>query len=180
MGVTEVEPATAADDVLSGQRRALAALYAERYGDFVALASLVSGRWHGAEDLVQDAFAGAYRRTTPFRDPDRISGYVARSVVNGARSEARRRRPTDELDPERDLPLSASAEMSAQLLGDRAVVRAALSTLPRRQRECAVCHFQFGLSQTETADVLGLRLGTVKTHLGRARRTLVRRLEEQT
>jgi len=173
-------PLLADDDALVAQRSALATLYAERYGDFVALAGLTSGRRHSAEDLVQDAFAGAYRRTTPFRDLDTISGYVARSVINGARSEARRRRPTVELDPDHDLPAAVSAELSVQLLGDREVVRAALATLPPRQRECAVCHFQFGLSQTETAAVLGLRHGTVKTHLGRARRALVRALEEHT
>jgi RNA polymerase sigma factor (sigma-70 family) len=71
-----------------------------------------------------------------------------------------------------------SAEISAQLLADRAAVRAALARLSLRQRECAVCHLQFGMSHTETADALGLRVGTVKTHIERARRALVTALED--
>ncbi len=168
-----------ASDPLAAQRRALAALFQGRYGDFVGMAALVSGQPHLAEDLVQDAFAAAYRRATPLDDLGSVGGYVARSVVNGARSARRRRRFTVELGTDPDVLQARSAEGEAQLRRDRAVVRDALARLPQRQRECAVCHLQFGLSHAETAAVLGLRVGTVKTHVERARRRLVSELEEQ-
>lgn len=169
-----------ADGELTEQRRALGDLYRERYGDYVALALLTSGRRHGAEDLVQDAFAAAYRRSEPLEDVGALSGYVARSVINGARAAARRQRLRDRLEVDDAAPPVRSAESAAVAAGDREVVRSALARLPQRQRECAVCHFLFGLSHRETAEVLELRIGTVKTHLERARRALARELEEHT
>lgn len=59
MGVDVTTVRAIDDEALVAQRRALATLYEERYGDFVALAWLTSGRRATAEDLVQDAFAGA-------------------------------------------------------------------------------------------------------------------------
>jgi len=58
-------------------------------------------------------------------------------------------------------------------------VAAALLLLPRRQREVVVWHHQQGLTHTEVAEVLGLAVGSVKTHLHRAHRRLAEILEDR-
>ena len=158
-------------------RADLADLYASRYGEYVGLARLVTGRAALAEDIVQDAFAAVCRRDGPLDHPEQLDAYVARAVVNRSRTVARRTRPADDLD-ELTLPGSPSAEHEAALAADRAAVVRALATLPQRQRECAVCHFQFGLSHADTAAVLGIPPNTVKTHIRRARQALIVHLED--
>lgn len=158
------------------QRTDLEMLYRQRYGEFVGLASLITCRGHSSpEDIVQDAFAAVYARESPLERPHELAGYVTRAVVNRSRSEIRswRRHGTAAPLPS-DLAVIAKTENSE----DRMMVMDALGRLPRRQRESAVCHLLLGLTHQEAADVLGVRIGTVKTHLKRASRSLASNLED--
>ena len=155
-------------------------LYREGYGDLVGLATLVLGSASRAEDVVQDAFAGLHRRSQPLSDPDAAVGYLRRSVVNGARSALRRQATAGRARPLRVVSGGAPDPADGAAAADDArAVAAALLELPLRQRECAVLHFQLGLTHTEVADALGVRPGSVKTHLHRAARRLSDLLEDR-
>jgi RNA polymerase sigma factor (sigma-70 family) len=60
----------------------------------------------------------------------------------------------------------------------RHAVASALAALPDRQRDVVACRYLLGLSEAETATVLGLRRGTVKSRLNRAIDRLRSRLAE--
>lgn len=151
-------------------------LYRRSYGDLVRLASLILGDRAAAEDVVQDAFAALCRRA-PLSDPGGVEGYVRRSVANGSRDRLRRRRV--ERAPRSRRPVaSRSTEDHAVAADDARAVAAALLQLPPRQRECAVWHYQLGLTHSEVATVLGISSGSVKTHLHRATRRLATLLED--
>lgn len=62
---------------------------------------------------------------------------------------------------------------------ERRAVRAALDGLPRRQRECVVLRYLLDCSTEETAQILGVSTGTVKTHLHRGLARLGVVLKEQ-
>ena len=177
LGTVGDEPGAEPTDGLDDHRQMVEDLFRRSYGELVGLAALVLGNRAHAEDVVQDAFAALYRRPTPLADPDGAVGYLRRSIVNGARSRARRARVEQRERPLR-IVSSRSTEDQAVAGDDARAVAAALLQLPLRQRECAVWHYQHGLSHPEVAAVLGISAGSVKTHLHRASRRLATLLED--
>ena len=128
-------------------------------------AYLLTGNRADAEDLLQTALAKTYLSWERIRDREAVDGYVRRVLVNTRTSVWRRRRvdehPTDEL-PERP-GRDATADLD---LHD--ALWTALSGLPRRQRATVVLRYYEDLSEAETAQVLGVSVGTVKSTTSRA------------
>jgi hypothetical protein len=98
------------------------------------LAFLMTGDQSTAEDVVQDAFLGLYRRWRSLDDADKALGYLRISVLNGCRSvhRVRFRRQGITLDAPKD---NASAEDIALLGQANREVLVAIRQLPARQRE---------------------------------------------
>lgn len=120
-----------------------------------------------AEDVVQDAFAGLYRRRASLRDPDKAAAYLRTSVVNAARSTLRRRGTVrNHLRSVRE-ELGPAADHKALLTDAHRTIRAALSALPDRQREVLTLRFLAGLSDSEIAETTGLSAGNVRSAASR-------------
>ena len=140
-------------------------LYRETYAPMVRLAVLLTGSELLAEDLVHDAFVRVHARWARVDSP---TSYLRAAVVNACRS-ARRRAKL-----ERSVAASsyaAVASLDADELFD------ALSALPYRQRAAIVLQYYEGLSQTEIADLLGCREGTVASLVHRGLEQLRRVIE---
>jgi len=82
---------TANTDVPPHATHAVTALYAEHGLRLVRLAIIMLGDRATAEDVVQDAFLGLYRRWDSLTDTSHPLAYVRASVMNGCRSALRRR-----------------------------------------------------------------------------------------
>ncbi|MBM7517801.1 SigE family RNA polymerase sigma factor [Nocardioides nitrophenolicus] len=128
-----------------------------------------------AEDLVQTALAKTYARWSAIRDVGAARAYARRALVTTATSWFRRRsfhgeRPTAEL-PEPDTDHDPRGPT-----GDRIDLLAALARLAPRQRAVVVLRYYDDLSVEETAELLGVTTGTVKSQtsaaLGNLRRLL--------
>ena len=138
----------------------------ERQLALLRTAVLLTGDHHRAEDLVQDALTKVAVRWERLRDgnPD---GYARRVIVRTNISWWRRRRHEVVLDV-RDGPpsLGPGAVVDRRLLLDRALAR-----LTPRQRATVVLRFYEDLTERDTAVVLGVSVGTVKsqTHAALAR-----------
>jgi RNA polymerase sigma-70 factor (sigma-E family) len=141
------------------------------FADFVAARStallrtayLLTGDWASAEDLLQTALAKAWRswsRITEHPEP-----YVHAILVNTYLS-WRRRRWTDET-PTLSLPDEGVGDRTAEV-DERDAVWSALRRIPRRQRAVVVLRFFDDLSEVETARVLGISTGTVKSQTHKA------------
>ena len=119
-----------------------------------------------AEDLLQTALAKTYLSWDRIRDREAVDGYVRRVMVNTQTSWWRRRkvdeRPTDEL-PEPGGGRDSTADLD---LHD--ALWSALATLPKRQRAMVVLRYYEDLSEAETAQVMGVSVGTVKSTTSRA------------
>ena len=178
----------------SGAAAAVTALYAEHALGLVRLAVVVMGDRAAAEDVVQDAFFGLYRRWDRLPDTTAPLAYVRVSVVNGCRTALRRRSRLnlwpgansgsdglDELDGLGALAgtTSESAEASVLLSEEQRAVAAALRKLPQRQREAVVLRYYLELSIDDTAQVMGVSTGAVKSATHRALATVGRILKEQ-
>jgi RNA polymerase sigma-70 factor (sigma-E family) len=158
-------------------RAAVTALYQAHAVGLIRLAVVMLGDRHAAEDVVQDAFAGLYRRWNHL-DGDRALGYVRTSVLNGCRSRLRAKVRDERLAAASQPTLAAASAEQAVLIGEEhAAVLAALRRLPDRQREALVLRYYLDLPEAEIAASMGIGKGTVKSTTSRALAALGRLLE---
>jgi RNA polymerase sigma-70 factor (sigma-E family) len=149
-------------DVRPGRDAALSRLFEAHYADTVRLAFYLTGSWAVGEDLAQEAFVRLWRRWGRLRDHHAALGYLRTTVVNLSRSALRRRllelRHQHTVSQERH-----DADPVARL-----DIARALAALPARKRACVVLRHLVDLSVEETAAVLGISPGSVKsqTHKG--------------
>jgi len=149
-----------------GAEAAVTVLYQAHALGLVRLAYVMLGDRAGAEDVVQEAFGGLYRRWDQLADKGRALQYVRSSVLNGCRSALRRPRHAD-VDgvPQ---PAAASAEAAALTSEERREVMRALRRLPDRQREVLVLRFYLDEPEAEIARVMGISQSTVRSTAHRA------------
>jgi RNA polymerase sigma-70 factor (sigma-E family) len=160
----------------AGAEAAVTALYQANALSLIRLAYIMLGDLPSAEDVVQEAFCGLYRRWDRLKDASGALYYVRASVLNGCRSVLRRRAVR-----RRSLayqPSAASAEAVVLSGEEREEVIRALGRLPHRQREVLVLRFYAELSDREIAQVMGIRQSTVRSAAYRALETLARVLAE--
>lgn len=140
-----------------------------RSARLVHFARVLCGDAGLAEDLVQTALEKAYLRWDRIEMADPFA-YVRQAVVNQHLSWVRRRpwreRPTGDA-AELDLLLEAEVDPSGGV-NRRVAVGAALATLSRRERAVVVLRYVEDLTERETAAVLGVAIGTVKSTNARA------------
>jgi RNA polymerase sigma-70 factor (sigma-E family) len=154
----------------------LESAYREHYRSLVRLASILLDDVGACEEVVQDAFVQVWRRGPVLHDPDRLPAYLRSAVLNGARSQLRRRLVRRRhLSP---VPDPTPAAETTALRGDPdQTVLLALRALPVRQREVLALRYYLDLSEAEIARTLGIRPGSVKTHAHRGLATLAEQLE---
>ncbi|MFG1906688.1 SigE family RNA polymerase sigma factor [Kribbella sp. NPDC048928] len=140
-----------------------------RSARLVHFARMLCGDAGLAEDLVQTALEKAYLRWDRIELADPFA-YVRQAVVNQHLSWLRRRlwreRPSGDA-AEIDLLLEAEADPSSGVQR-RVAMGAALATLSRRERAVVVLRYVEDLTERETAAVLGVAVGTVKSANARA------------
>lgn len=135
-------------------------------------AVLICADAHDAEEAVQDGFVKALRGLDRFRDGAPLRPWLLAIVANEARnrrrSAGRRARLTARALQAAEPPVAPGPEGSV-LSGERsAALLAALDRLDERDRAVIGCRYLLDLSEAETAQVLGVRPGTVKSRLSRA------------
>ena len=149
----------------SDQREAFREYVAGRSAALLRTAYLLTGNRPDAEDLLQTALAKTYLAWGRIRATGAVDSYVRRVLVNTRTSLWRARRtaeyPTDQL------PEQAGRDLTADLDLHDALWRA-LGRLSRRQRAAVVLRYYEDLSEAETADALGVSVGTVKSTVSRA------------
>ena len=182
---TEVSALPPEEARLTGAADAVTELYEAHALGLVRLAVVMLGDRPAAEDVVQEAFCGLYRRWHGLSDTTNALAYVRSSVINGCRSALRRRVRQLSLagldafggaDQPRE---SDSAESEALLGEEHRQVLLAIRRLPARQREALVLRYYLDLDEGEIAASMRVSRGTVKSTTSRALAALGRILEEQ-
>jgi RNA polymerase sigma-70 factor (sigma-E family) len=159
-------------------RTAVTALYQVHAVGLIRLAVIMIGDRQAAEDVVQEAFCGLFRRWAHLADKDKALSYVRAAALNGCRSELRRRiRSERRVTRESAAADAESAEYAALVGEEHREVLAALRRLPGRQREALVLRFYLDLSEPEVAAAMGISQGTVKSTTSRALAALGRHLK---
>jgi len=124
-----------------------------------------------AQDAVQQAFLLAWRELPRLRDPERFGPWLHRLLVNACHEELRRQRRWSTRI--RALPVDGPSEPDTTVsVDDRDALDRAFARLTPEQRSVFVLHHHAGLALAEIADVVGVPVGTVKSRLHYATRTL--------
>lgn len=149
----------------SEQREAFRDYVAGRSAALLRTAYLLTGNRLDAEDLLQTALAKTYLSWGRIREPAAVDAYVRRVMVNSRTSLWRRRRVDEYATAElRELP---GPDRTAELDLHDALWHA-LGRLPKRQRAAVVLRYYEDLSGAETAEALGIAVGTVRSTVSRA------------
>ncbi len=140
------------------------------------LAYRLTGNPHDAEDLTQEVFVRVFRSLSSYT-PGTFEGWLHRITTNLFLDQARRRSKIrfDALADDADQRLpgrvpSPDTEVTDGMLDDD--IEAALAALPPEFRAAVVLCDIEGLSYDEIADVLGTKLGTVRSRIHRGRKML--------
>jgi len=137
-----------------------------------------------ADDAAQEAFVRAFGFLHRFRSGSPFRPWLLAVVANVARNQSRsthRWTRAVRAPGERGIPAThaPSAEDEALSRRRQGTVRAALESLPLRYRDVVQCRYLLDLSEAETAQVLGIARGTVKSRLSRALDRLERQLDRE-
>ena len=163
---------------------------AEAFSDQVAahhrrlagFAYLMCGDRTIAEDLVAEAYARVWPKYRQGKVDD-LGAYLRRTIANLANGR-RRRQVIERREVERrtvDWRVSSDRDVANDTdeVGEHDALWAAIWTLPVDQRAVIVLRHVEDRSEDETAEILGVRPGTVKSRLARGLATLRERLDEQ-
>lgn len=142
-----------------------ASVFNAHHRQAVRLAYLLTSDPDQAEDIVADAFAKVYVQWKKGR-VQQVGPYLRRAVANEARSKLRRR-----YLERREAERRTADARGVQLVDDRAAdhdqVWQTLQRLPERQRQAIVLRYYEDLPEAETAEILGVSVGTVKSQVSR-------------
>lgn len=131
-----------------------------------------------AHDITQETLTTAWRQLPKLRDPDRFTPWLRRICVNRCRTH---------LHVNRAAPISLEAGGAERIPGSgdfrdavhaRQVVGPAFRSLAAEHRAVLALHYGLGLSISESADALNVRVGTAKSRLNAALRALRAALED--
>jgi RNA polymerase sigma-70 factor (ECF subfamily) len=173
------------------ERRLVEAAARGSVASFEQLYRLHSGKVYGlclrmtrhretAEDCTQDAFVQAWRSLPSFEARASFGTWLHRIAVNAVLAQARRR--GERLGMDASIEDELADTLSDGSVGDTGVgmdVEAAIAALPRGARHVLVLAGVYGYTHEETADMLGVAVGTCKAQLHRARQLLGQKLGDE-
>jgi RNA polymerase sigma-70 factor (ECF subfamily) len=164
-----------------GDPDAFEELYA-RYGTMVYnLALRLCHNREEAADLTQESFLRIYRHLAKFRGGSALKTWIYRVTLNHCRSRlGRKRLPFQPLTADTARRVSDESRTPEELAvaeDQSRRVAEALGRLPARFREAVVLRDLEGLSYQEIAEVLRVRIGTVRSRIARGREQLRGELE---
>jgi RNA polymerase sigma-70 factor (sigma-E family) len=135
---------------------------AARYGALVRTAYLLTGDRGRAEDLAQSALIKTYLAWGRLRAVENADAYARRTLIRLAGRSGRRRWNAE-------IPTGQFVEQAARPPDDDVAldVRDALAALPSTQRQVLVLRYLDDRSEAETARLLGISVGTVKSRTSR-------------
>jgi RNA polymerase sigma-70 factor (sigma-E family) len=154
-------------------------LFESHYRSALRLAVLLVGDQPTAEDIVAEAYVRVYVQWRRGRVTN-VEAYLRRAVVNTVKNAWRRRSVARRFDRlVTQSTFDADPRALETIVVERDELLTALHALPPRQRECIVLRYYEDLSEAQTAALLGVAVGTVKSSTARALARLASIMEER-
>lgn len=178
--LTECDDGTLLVRAREGDQPAFGELVRRHQYSALRVAAVISGSTEEAKDIVQDAFVNAHRQLATYRGTGSVRSWILRVVANHAKNNVRSRiRRIRREDHHAGLLLRVDdgTEQLALRRLENFAVATALGRLRLSDREVLGCRFVAELSEAETAEVLDVAVGTVKSRTSRALAKLQSELE---
>jgi len=163
----------------AGDQAAIATLVAEQQRYVYSIAMSITKNPTDAADLTQDALIRFIRAIGSYRGETKLSTWLYRLVVNLGIDRMRRRgAPPISLDDEGvDVDVASNDPIDdvaavAERAEEAQIVRAAVSKLPDAQRLALTLHYFEDQRYEDIAEVMGVPLNTVKSHIRRGKERL--------
>jgi RNA polymerase sigma-70 factor (sigma-E family) len=154
-------------------------VFEAHYLPVLRLAVLLVGNQETAEDLVADAYARVYVKWRRGEVTD-VEAYLRRAVINAVKNTWRRRsvgRRVERLVTQATFDADPRALETIVIESDELLT--ALTALPPGQRQCVVLRYYQDLSEAQTAALLGIAVGTVKSQSAKGLARLASLMEER-
>lgn len=167
--------------VVSGDRDAFDGLMRIHEDRVFSVCLRIMGDRENALDATQETFLTLFRKAGQFKGESALGTWIYRIAVNTCYDQLRKakRRPSEHLPDYLD-PADPSAEDAMESAALRPDIEEALKALPPEFRSAVVLSDLEELSMPETANALGIPVGTVKSRVFRGRRLLAKKLGNQT
>jgi RNA polymerase sigma-70 factor, ECF subfamily len=148
-----------------GDEIAFALITQAVHGRFKQVAYRILRDRHLAEDAMQQALVDIWRKLPTLRDPERFDGWSYRFLVHACYRESKRYR-----DAYRELPgeREPSTPDGTRAVNDRDQLERGFRRLSLDHRAVVVTHYYLDLTIEDTAEALGISVGTAKSRLNRA------------
>ncbi|MFQ5639782.1 MAG: RNA polymerase sigma factor [bacterium] len=150
----------------NGEVRAFEIVYRHFEQPMLNLGLRMLGRQEDAEDAVQSAFIRLYRSVGNFKFHAKFETYLTRIMMNVCFDMLKKRRPR-ELDAIESVELAHNPQLDLRLQLEQSI-----SELPDRMRACFVLFAVQNFKQKEVAEILNMKLGTVKATVFQAKARL--------
>jgi RNA polymerase sigma-70 factor (ECF subfamily) len=162
---------------LAGSPDAFDTLVARHQAGIFNLAFHYTRNREEASDLAQVVLMRAYQHLRSFRRDRSFARWILTIARNAALDALRRRRRPETLELQQPTSLPGPGDALIQR-DDACRVRAAVDALPERFRAAITLHYFAGLNYRESAETLGVPLGTIKTLISRGKRRIHQSLIE--
>ena len=164
----------------SGDEAAFAELMRAYYPYVYTIVIGIVNNPHDAEEVVQDAFLNAYRGLAQLEDTAKFKSWLAEIARNSARDRLRKQRiDTIPIDEVSEHTLQTPDAVDDQLIRDeqRELIRRAMETLSKKDREIARSYYLDGASYDELIQTHGLSYKAISLRLSCAKQRLAKRLQ---
>lgn len=150
-----------------GDAREFELLYLKNFRELGRIAYLLTNDVQEAEDVVADVYLRIAERYD-VRNLDDPLAFLRAAVLNGARTVLRHRAVQERVLPKLlPGPTGDCTYESAASASDASAIVKALQQLPLRQRQAIVLRYYVDLNEQDTADTMGIKAGSVKSHTAR-------------
>jgi RNA polymerase sigma factor CnrH len=154
---------------LAGSQSAYSALLARYREPVYRVVRATIGDTYAAVDVTQEAFVSAFAALNSYDSERPFKTWISRIAINKCRDWARRRAVRRFFSFALPIDDAISADQQISDRAELARVRSAIAMLPHAIREPLVLRTIEGMSQAETAQILGISAKAVETRLYRAR-----------
>ena len=128
-----------------------------------------------SDDLAQDTFIKAYTHLASFKNLSSFSTWLFRIAYNVFYDYIRNRKETSGLE---DWEVDATYQTEQRRIGEEMDIYRGLSILKEAERTCITLRYMEDLSVDKIANITGMPLGTVKSHLSRGKEKLANFLKQ--
>ena len=137
------------------------------------LTHLCCGDTQTAEDLAQETFIKAYAQIDTFRKESSFSTWITRIAYRLFYDHMRRQKPTVALEEVGEIGFYANTQDLANATQRKVDVNQGLSQLAQPERTAMVLFYIEDKAIEDVAEIMGMPVGTVKSHLHRGKKKLV-------